>query len=88
MKTKVLVVFAVAAVALGLTSIQQNAAAFNDKNPGVTNIHLHENGNTINEGIIDNHGPFDPLHPSVGNQHFNFNCNTQRASDECKVNSH
>jgi hypothetical protein len=87
MRTKVFVVFAVAAVALGLTTIQQIAAAFNDKNQLVGNFHGHVNCDSTtcggNEGGTDNGAD-----PSGGNFHYNFNCNTHRASDQCKENSY
>jgi hypothetical protein len=86
MKTTIFVVFAIATVALGLTSIQQNAAAFNDKNQLIVNVHEHLNCDSTSCEI--NLGETDNGAAPGGNSHENINCNTHRATDFCKDNSH
>jgi hypothetical protein len=89
MKTKTFIVFAVAAVALGLTTIQQNAGAFSYKNTVVVNGHKHtecdSRGCSSNLGRTVN-GP-DPTDPSGRNLDLNTVTSTflQRIQNEANT---
>ena len=72
---------ALAVLAIALIMQQQNVAAFNDNNEFSSNSHGHVNCGTSScqsngAGTYNNEG-----------SHSNYNCNSQRAGDECKVNS-
>jgi invasion protein IalB len=79
-KLSLLATAALASLTITMTMQQQSVAAFNDQNQlaGYAHSTCDTSGCTGNSGgaLNSEHG------------HLNFNCNPQRASDECRVNTH
>jgi invasion protein IalB len=81
-KLSLLATAALASLTITMTMQQQSVAAFNDQNQLAGYAHDHSTCDT--SGCTGNSG--GALNSEHG--HLNFNCNPQRASDECRVNTH